>query len=242
MPSSRTRKPTLKGVVADLRAASSPARAKSSAWFFKTGPGQYGEGDSFIGITVPVQRRIARAYRDIGWTDLARLIASPIHEHRFTGLEILVMKYEAGDERERKRSVAFYLKHRRYVNNWDLVDTSAPYILGDWLRDKDRNVLYQLAVSRSLWDRRIAIIATLGLIGRGMFSDTFKIAELLLGDTHDLIHKAVGWMLREVGKKSSDAERRFLLKHYRKMPRTMLRYAIERLPETERTAYLKGLL
>lgn len=242
MPFSRTRKPTLKNVVTDLRKVSNPARAKASAWFFKTGPGQYGEGDVFIGITVPLQRQVARVYREIPWDDLVQLITSPIHEHRFTGLEILVMKYEKGDELLKKQAVDFYLKYRRLVNNWDLVDTSAPYILGDWLADKDKKILYRMAKSKNIWERRIAILATLGFINRGMFADTVKIAELLLGDTHDLIHKAVGWMLREVGKRSLETEEKFLRRHYNKMPRTMLRYAIERFPAKRRAAYLKGLL
>lgn len=240
MPSSTTRKLRLKDLIADLRAASSPARAKASAWFFKTGPGQYGEGDVFIGITVPVQRGIARTYRDLPLDELSELIASPVHEHRFTALEILVMKYEKGDERVKKEAVSFYLKHRRHINNWDLVDTSAPYILGNWLFDKDKKVLYRFARSRNVWERRIAIISTFGFIARGMFDDTMAIAALLIDDVHDLIHKAVGWALREVGKKSLETEEKFLKRYYQRMPRTMLRYAIERFPVGKRMAYLKG--
>jgi 3-methyladenine DNA glycosylase AlkD len=240
MPSSTTRRLRCKDLIADLRAASAPARAKTSAWFFKTGPGQYGEGDVFVGITVPVQRRIARMYRDLPLEELPELIASPVHEHRFTALEILVMKYERGDEQIKKAIVSFYLKHRRYINNWDLVDTSAPYILGDWLFARDKKVLHRFARSRNVWERRIAIISTLGFISRGRFDDTLAIAALLLSDTHDLIHKAAGWMLREVGKRSRETEEKFLKKHYKTMPRTMLRYALEHFPASKRTAYLKG--
>lgn len=242
MLSSKPKKPTLKQVAAALQQAGSPARAKTSAWFFKTGPGQYGEGDRFIGITVPVQRQIAKKYQDIGWSDMAKLISSPIHEYRFTALEILVMKYASGDEKTKKQCVEFYLKHRAWVNNWDLVDTSAPYILGDWLFTKNKKILTTLSRSGNIWDRRIAIITTLGFISQGAYAETLRIAKLLLKDKHDLIHKAVGWMLREVGKRSLVTEEKFLQRYYKQMPRTMLRYAIERFAVTKRNAYLKGTL
>ena len=209
--------------------------------FFKTGKGEYGEGDIFIGLTVPEQRKIAKQFQAAEFSDLKKLLQSKIHEHRLTALEILVMKYEkAKSESEKEKSVKFLLKNLRGVNNWDLVDLSAPYILGDWLIDrKDRDVLYKFAVSKKLWERRIAIVSTYTLIRVGQFSDTIKICEILMKDQQDLIHKACGWMLREVGKKSEKTLIKFLNRNVKKMPRTMLRYSIERLPEEFRLYYLR---
>lgn len=209
--------------------------------FFKTGKGEYGEGDIFIGLTVPEQRKIAKQFQTTDFSDLKRLLQSKIHEHRLTALEILVMKYEkAKSESEKEKSVKFLLKNLRGVNNWDLVDLSAPYILGDWLIDrKDRDVLYKFAASKNLWERRIAIVSTYTLIRAGQFSDTIKICEILMKDEQDLIHKACGWMLREVGKKSEKTLIKFLDKNVKRMPRTMLRYSIERLPEEFRLYYLR---
>jgi 3-methyladenine DNA glycosylase AlkD len=223
----------------ELRASADPERARNLAWFFKTGKGEYGHGDRFIGLTVPVARRIGHRYIHLPLADVEKLLASPIHEHRFVALEILVAQYE----RENSRAVFdFYLKHTRYVNNWDLVDTSAPYIVGRHLLTRRRNILYRLAKSRDLWERRIAIVSTQTLIRAGEIDDTFAIAKLLLPDKHDLIHKAVGWMLREAGKQSAPSLLRFIKQNYAALPRTTLRYAIERFPAAQRKRILAGVI
>jgi 3-methyladenine DNA glycosylase AlkD len=220
----------------DLKAAADPKRAKNLAWFFKTGKGQYGYGDKFIGITVPVIRRIAHRYVELPLDEVGKLLASPIHEHRFAALELLVAKYKGSEQ----AVYDFYLKNTHYVNNWDLVDTSAPYIVGQHLMTRPRKVLYKLAKSRSLWERRIAIVSTMTLIRAGQIEDALAISEILLADDHDLIHKAVGWMLREAGKGSTPALLDFLERHYERMPRTALRYAIERFPAAQRKQLLAG--
>jgi len=214
-------------------------RAKASKWFFKTGPGEYGEGDEFIGITVPVMRKIAKEFKDLPLSDLKKLLNSKIHEYKFTSLVILVSQYRKGDDKKKKQIANFYIANKKWVNNWDLVDSSALYILGDYLLSKDKDILYKLAKSKNLWDRRIAVLSTFRFIEENKFSDSFKIAEILLNDDHDLIHKAVGWMLREIGKRSIKVEIKFLEKHYKKMPRTMLRYSIEKFPEKKRQYFLK---
>lgn len=234
-------KSSLRDLQRELARAADPVRARTSAWFFKTGKGQYGEGDKFIGLTVPMQRSLARRFRHVPLADVRRLLSSPVHEHRFTALEILVAQYEAGDAATRRKIFDFYLKHTRRINNWDLVDTSAPYIVGEHLLTGSRRILYRLAKSPNLWERRIAMVATQAFIRRGDLKDTFVIAELLLPDKHDLIHKAVGWMLREAGKSSPPALLRFLKKNYAALPRTALRYAIERLPEKKRRQALAGV-
>jgi len=207
--------------------------------FFKTGKGQYGEGDIFLGLKVPVQRTLAKRYMDLPPADVVELLQSKIHEHRLTALLIWVLRYQKADEREQKAIYKLYLKHRNFINNWDLVDLSAPAIVGNWLLDNDRAILYKLANSKRLWNKRIAILATFEFIRHGQADDTFKIAEILLYDSHDLIHKAVGWMLREVGKRLGQAtEQTFLDKHYRQMPRTMLRYAIERFSPALKRKYM----
>jgi 3-methyladenine DNA glycosylase AlkD len=207
--------------------------------FFKTGKGQYGEGDIFLGLKVPVQRTLAKRYMDLPPADVVELLQSKIHEHRLTALLIWVLRYQKADEREQKAIYKLYLKHRNFINNWDLVDLSAPAIVGNWLLDNDRAILYKLANSKRLWNKRIAILATFEFIRHGQADDTFKIAEILLNDPHDLIHKAVGWMLREVGKRLGQAtEQTFLDKHYRQMPRTMLRYAIERFSPALKRKYM----
>ncbi len=183
----------------ELASAANTERAKVSAWFFKTGKGQYGEGDRFLGIPVPMQRKIALRYRDLPLEDVAHLLQSPIHEHRFAALEILVTRYERGTEGDSASIVRFYLRNAQRVNNWDLVDTSAPYILGEHLKTRPRGLLDKLAGSAMVWERRIAIVSTLALIKQGEIEDTFRIARKLLGDKHDLIQKAVGWALREAG-------------------------------------------
>lgn len=223
-----------------MAAVADPKRAKGLAWFFKTGKGEYGEGDRFIGITVPEQRKIAKRYVELPLDEIARLLKSPIHEHRFTALEILVAKYARADEAIRCQIFAFYLRHAARANNWDLVDTSAPYIVGKHLKRRPRQLLDRLATSPNLWKRRIAIVATLALIRDGEVDDTFRIARKLLGDEHDLIRKAVGWALRETGKVSPAALLAFLRKHYPALARTTLRYAIERFPAAQRKRILAG--
>ena len=221
----------------ELAAAADPERARNLAWFFKTAKGEYGHGDRFIGLTVPTIRRIAHRYVHLPLTDVEKLLASPIHEHRFCALEILVAQYERGDARD---VFHFYLKHTKFVNNWDLVDTSAPYIVGQHLLTRPRKILYRLAKSRSLWERRIAIVSTFAFIKAGEIDDTFAIAKLLMKDDHDLIHKAVGWALREAGKQSAPALLRFLKENYSALPRTTLRYAIECFPQARRKRLLAG--
>jgi len=221
----------------ELRASADPERARNLAWFFKTGKGQYGHGDRFIGLTVPAVRRVAHRYIHLPLSDVAKLLASPIHEHRFAALEILIAQYERGDQ---QAVFDFYLKHTKFVNNWDLVDGSAPYIVGQHLLTRPRRILYRLAKSRNLWERRIAIVSTMMFIRAGELEDTFAVGKLLLSDEHDLIHKAVGWMLREAGKQSAPALVRFLKQNYAALPRTTLRYAIERFPAPQRKRLLAG--
>lgn len=229
----------IQAIQEELAQAADPQRAKTSANYFKTGPGQYGEGDIFLGVTVPEQRRIAHRHLDISLNQLQELLRSPVHEHRFTALEILVAQFERSPEM-RERIVAFYLKNTKWVNNWDLVDASAPYIIGEYLFDKTRDLLYLLAGSSDLWERRIGVVATWTLIRQGDLDDALAIARMLLGDSHDLIQKAVGWMLREVGKKSEKAFLSFIRKNYTAMSRTTLRYAIERFPAEVRKQLLQG--
>jgi 3-methyladenine DNA glycosylase AlkD len=227
----------------EIKNAGSPERAKTSAWFFKTGKGQYGEGDVFYGIIVPVQRRLALKYKTIPLEDISTLLKSKVHEERLIALYILVAQFESRKELDRKEIYDFYLAHTKCINNWDLVDSSADKIVGAYLLRRDRTMLVTLAKSKSLWERRIAIIATYAFIKNGESEWTLKIAALLLKDKHDLIHKAVGWMLREVGKRvSQDVEEAFLSWHYKKMPRTALRYAIEKFSPEKRKAYLQGTI
>jgi len=223
-----------------LRTLADPKRAAVHQRFFKTGPGEYGEGDRFLGIRVPVLRKLAREYRDLSLLETKKLLASPIHEERFLALLIMVLKYRTGNEEEHKTIYQLYLDSTHYINNWDLVDTTAEHIVGDYLRERDRSALQCLAASQSLWERRIAILSTFHYIKRGSFDETLTIAEALLDDPEDLIHKAVGWMLREIGKRDMKTEEGFLRRRYMAMPRTMLRYAIEKFPEPLRQQYLKG--
>ncbi|MDD5668793.1 MAG: DNA alkylation repair protein [Candidatus Omnitrophica bacterium] len=208
--------------------------------FFKTGAGEYAEGDIFLGITVPVLRTMAKKHRDLTFKETLSLLQSSIHEERFLSLLILILKYRSTDTGGKKTIYEAYLKNTQHINNWDLVDVSAKHIIGDFLKDRNRAPLYALAHSDSLWERRIAIISTFHFIENNDFEDTFKIAKILIADPHDLIHKAVGWMLREAGKRNIDSEEKFLKRYYKRMPRTMLRYAIERFPETKRQSYLQG--
>jgi 3-methyladenine DNA glycosylase AlkD len=207
--------------------------------FFKTGKGQYGEGDIFLGIKVPVQRGVAKKYLDLLLSDIQKLLNTKIHEYRLVALFILIDKYQKGSDNEKKKIYNLYLKNYNNINNWDLVDLSAPKIVGDYLLNKDRDTLYKLARSNHLWKKRIAILSTFSFIRNNDFKDSLSISEILLHDDHDLIHKAVGWMLREVGKRDQKVLEKFLDKHIGQMPRTMLRYAIERFEETLRKSYLK---
>lgn len=222
----------------DLLKLKNPEKAKILAGFFKTGKGQYGEGDIFLGVSVPQQRRIAKRHSSAPLKDIQKLLSSKVHEHRLTSLLILIAKYQKGDAGLKQRIFDFYMRNMRYINNWDLVDISAGHIIGDYLLDKERAILYRLAGSKKLWERRIAIMATFRFIREDQFEDTLNISKVLLNDEHDLIHKAVGWMLREVSKRDKGIEERFLQKHYKKMPRTMLRYAIEKFCEEDRKFYL----
>jgi len=217
-----------------------PEIAAHSQRFFKTGKGEYAEGDRFLGIRVPELRRCTREYRDITIQGALELLRSPLHEVRLLALFILVAKYPSGSEDEKGKIYNSYLIHSIHINNWDLVDCSADHIVGAHLFNRNRGPIYRLTGSQILWERRIGIMSTFHFIKNGQFSDTIAIAELLLNDREDLIHKAAGWMLREVGKRDINAEEVFLNKFYRKMPRTMLRYAIEKMPEDQRKAYLKG--
>jgi len=224
-------------ILRDFNKLKNPKKAKILQGFFKTGKGQYGEGDIFLGITVPEQRKLAKKYYDLTLDDIQTLLNSKIHEHRLTALFILIHHYKT--IKRKKSIVDLYLKNTQNVNNWDLVDLSAPNILGDYLLDKKRNKLYSLAKSKDLWKKRIAIVATFTFIKNNQYDDTIKIAEILLKDKHDLIHKACGWMLREVGKKNIKVLETFLNKNIKQMPRTMLRYSIERFEEKKRLYYLK---
>jgi len=235
------RPPNFAALKREFARAASAKRARDLAWFFKTGKGEYGEGDKFIGITVPVQRAIAKKFRHLELDDIEKLLESRVHDHRATGLMILVAQYEASNPATKQRVFDFYLQHTRRVNSWDLVDGSAPYIVGKHLVSRSRRVLYRLAKSRDLWERRIAMVATAAFIRTGDLKDTFGIAAQLLSDKHDLIHKAIGWMLREAGKQSRTKMIAFLKRNYSRMPRTALRYAIERLPEAQRKKALKGI-
>jgi 3-methyladenine DNA glycosylase AlkD len=227
-----------------LEKYSDKQKAEKYAKFFKTGKGEYGEGDIFIGVQVPYQRKVAKAfYKDISIAQIKTLLTSKIHEHRLTALLILTYKFPKSSDAEKNEIKNFYLAHTFYINNWDLVDLSAPKILGAYLVDhpKKRNILYKLANSKLFWDRRIAILSTYAFIKNNDFEDALKISEILLNDEHDLIHKAVGWMLREIGnisRQSREIEEKFLKKYYKKMPRTMLRYAIEKFPDKKRKFYL----
>ncbi len=228
----------LEYIIDDLQQLADPKKARVLSRFFKTGKGEYGEGDIFLGIKVPEQRKIAKMYSGLTFDDIGQLLGSNIHEYRLTSLFILILKYNKEDSMGKQEIVDFYLKNIKNVNNWDLVDSSAPHILGDFLLDKDRSILYRLARSGNLWERRISILSTFAFIKTNTFEDALNISEILLFDEHDLIHKAVGWMLREVGKRDLTIEEEFLQKHYLKMPRTMLRYAIEKFDEDKRKFYL----
>jgi 3-methyladenine DNA glycosylase AlkD len=223
-----------------LRQFASGEKARLLQGFFKTGPGEYGEGDIFLGVTVPDIRRVAKEFRNAPLEEIRELLASRYHEERLLALLMLVQEFTNGSAALKMRIYGIYRKSTRYINNWDLVDLSAPNIVGTYLLDKSRKPLYAFARSKVLWERRIATLATFAFIRQNDFEDALGIARLLLNDEHDLLHKAVGWMLREIGKRDLRTEERFLKQHYKKMPRTMLRYAIERFPESKRRRYLDG--
>jgi 3-methyladenine DNA glycosylase AlkD len=226
------------GIEAELAELADPGHALVLERFFKTGPGEYGEGDVFIGIRVPELRRVARAHRTASTVTCRRLLASEVHEHRFVALAILCRQFERGDAAERERIADLYLDCRDRVNSWDLVDSSAEYLLADRVARAPRKLLDPLIRSESLWDRRIAVLATFALVKRGEFEQTLRVCAALLSDTHDLIHKATGWMLREIGKRDEAPLREFLDRHAAEMPRTMLRYSLERLPAADRKRYM----
>lgn len=222
----------------ELRKLRNKERAIVSAMYFKTEKGQYGFGDIFLGISVPDIRSIAKKYINASFEDLVLLLKSKIHEYRYVALEILVLKYELFPK-DSKKIYDFYLKNLDFVNNWDLVDTSAPYILGDYLKDKkDRKILEKLSSSKNMWNRRVAIVSTLTFIKEGDFKDILKISEKLIGDTNDLIAKAIGWMLREVYKKDKNVLEKFLSKFATKMQRVSLRYCIEKMPKSKRDFWI----
>ena len=222
-----------------LKNQANPEQAKTLLRFFKTGKGEYGEGDKFLGIKVPVSRKIAKQFKELSLSEIQELLDSKVHEERLIGLFILVEQYRKADAEKMQAIYEFYLKNAKRVNNWDLVDLSAEKIMGAYLMDKDKRILFKLAKSKNLWERRIAIMSTFHFIKNGFYDTTFAISDMLLKDEHDLIHKAVGWMLREIGNRNLAEEEKFLKKNYKTMPRTMLRYAIEKFPEKKRQVYLK---
>ena len=227
-------------ILTRLKGLANAKDAEGLQWYFKTGPGQYGEGDVFIGIRIPAIRHLVKEFRDAEERALLTLLASPIHEARVLALFILVRQFEAGTLEVQSRIHRLYLAHTDRINNWDLVDLSAPTIVGGYLLNRSRRPLVRLAKSKCLWERRIAILATFAFIRRNQFADSLAIADRLLHDPHDLIHKAVGWMLREVGKRDQAVLESFLKPRCGTMPRTMLRYAIERFPEAKRQSYLRN--
>jgi 3-methyladenine DNA glycosylase AlkD len=230
-------------IVREFSRLSSKEKARICGRFFKTGEGEYGEGDVFLGIPVPLIRGLTRKYYNkLDLKDLDFFLKNEIHEYRFFALTVLVEKYKKGSENERESIYHYYLRNTKYVNNWDLVDISSYKIVGNRLKEReDRRVIYDLAKSESLWDQRIAIVSTFSFIKENDHKDILKLAEILIGHEHDLIHKALGWMLREVGKRDMSVLREFLDKHHKRMPRTMLRYAIEKMGQRERVKYLKKI-
>ncbi|OIO40817.1 DNA alkylation repair protein [Candidatus Pacearchaeota archaeon CG1_02_30_18] len=227
----------LQKLTKEIQKSYSKERAEHSKRFFKTGVGEYGEGDIFLGLSVPEQRVLAKKYSNLSMPQIQKLLDSEIHEYRLIAGLILIKKFEKDPE----VIFNFYIKNARRFNNWDLVDLTAPRIVGNFLKDKNKKIIYNLARSKNIWEKRIAIVSTLYFIVKeNNFSDTLKISEIILGDSHDLIHKAVGWMLREVGKRNVEVLKDFLKINYKKIPRTALRYAIEKFPEAQRKKFLKG--
>lgn len=232
---------SLKNAKLDLRNAACSKQAEQLSRYFKTGPGEYGEGDIFLGLRVPDTRKISKKYKHLKKGDILSLLKSKYHEERQLAIFILVINYQETKENKVKNEIfSTYTSHLKYINNWDLIDLSAPKIVGAHLYQKPRKLLKDLVKSKRLWDRRVAVLSTFYFVDNDDFELSLKFAELLLRDEEDLIHKATGWMLREIGKRSITVLENFLMKHYMKMPRTMLRYSIEKLPEARRKAYLKG--
>ncbi|WP_428235281.1 DNA alkylation repair protein [Gracilimonas sp.] len=227
-------------VINELKKYADPEKAKHSTRFFKSGPGEYGEGDEFLGIKVPDQRKVAKKYRELPATEIGKLLHHNIHEVRLTAALLMVYKVEKGGDEELEQMTKVYLNNLAGFNNWDIIDSSCHKILGPFLEDKDRGLLYDFAKSNDLWKKRIAMITCYHFIRQNDFEDALSIAEILVQDDHDLIQKAVGWMLREIGNRDLDTEEEFLKKYYRIMPRTMLRYAIEKFDEPLRLKYLHG--
>ncbi|MEM9333950.1 MAG: DNA alkylation repair protein [Pseudomonadota bacterium] len=232
--------PSASDVRKALQALADPEIAAHSAGFFKTAPDEYGEGDIFIGVRVPKIRELVKQYRELPERAVLSLLRASVHEERMVAVLVLVEQFKRADAEQQERIATLYLDHREFVNNWDLVDSSCHKILGPWLFHRQRDRLFELARSASLWDRRIAMMTTYYFIRRDDFDDALALARILRNDEHDLIHKVVGWMLREIGKRDVAVETRFLQDHYQQMPRTMLRYAIEKLPQATRKAYLEG--
>ena len=231
---------TAQSLIKTLQMLADKEKSQFLQRFFKTGKGQYAEGDIFWGIKVPETRQVAKAYRGMPIVELGKIMKNPVHEVRLCGLLILVEKFNKANEADKKQIIDFYLANTQYINNWDLVDLSCYKILGNYLLDKPRDVLYHLAKSENMWEQRIAIVTTLAFIRNSEFDDTLSISEMLLDHRHDLIHKAVGWMLRELAKKDEFLMLQFIEKHYNRLSRTTLRYAIERLPEKQRKNILQG--
>jgi len=230
---------TAKEIQKELELLSIPEKRDFLPYFFKTGEGQYGEGDKFLGVMVPDTRKVAKKHKTVSFDEVKKLLNSEYHECRLCALLILVERFKKAKEPERKEIYDFYLSHTHRINNWDLVDLSSQYIVGEYLLDKDRSILYKLADSQLLWDQRIAILATFPFIRKGDFKDLLALSEKLLYHKHDLMHKAIGWLLREAGKKDKTVLTGFLDRYYKEMPRTMLRYSIEKLPPEERAHYMK---
>jgi len=226
-------------ILKELKSKKNVEQAKILSRFFKTGKGQYGEGDIFWGIRVPVLREISKKFKEASLKDIQELLNSKVHEHRMTGMFLLIERYKKAENK--KEIFDFYLKNTKNINNWDLVDLTAPNIIGFYLLEnkRERKILYSLVKSKNLWERRIAIISTFTLLRNKEYEDTLKISEILLKDEHDLIHKAVGWMLRELGKRDKSVEIKFLNKYYKTMPRTMLRYSVEKFDLKEKQKYMK---
>jgi len=230
----------IKEIKKEFKKLSNSEQAKHLQKYFKTGKGEYGEGDLFLGIRVPIIRKIAKKYSNLSISDAAEFLKSPFHEERLFALIVLVEIFRKKNKENKEKIYELYLSNTGYINNWDLVDVSAHHIVGEYLFNRDKKPIYILARSESIWERRISIMSTLYFITNNDFNDTLKIAEVLLKDKEDLIQKAVGWMLREIGKRDPEAEEEFLGKYYKDMPRTMLRYAIEKFSEEKRKSYLKG--
>lgn len=231
----------IKSLITDLQKLANPQKAKNLHRFFKTGKGEYGEGDKFLGIIMPIQRKIVKKYKDLPLPEIKELLQSKIHEYRMVALLILVTQFKKAGEKSKKQIFDFYLKQASWINNWDLVDLSAPNIIGQYILDhpKEKPVLYHLVKSHNLWERRISVLATFSFIREKQYRDSLKIAKILLKDKHDLIHKACGWMLREIGKRDQNLLLSFLDKYCRQIPRVMLRYAIEKLDPKTREHYLR---